>query len=198
MSTLNKLGWSMQLATTSAKLHHSDTHTLIRRSLMHGRYYVTEHDLSCLLLRNTCESKEAANTAHTEEIENMDYVDQIPPPLVDVAYDKAEGRGNPLLATTLEVWNTGGHHSDFLTRELPKHRKVKAQAAITRNFDSLQLNTENITHVAIDHLLHLAEQNEEIQETVAPTREASLTKTYFRPIRHSRYAEYEYLLKKEK
>ena len=78
---------------------------------MHGRYYVTEHDLTCLLLRNTCGSEEAANTAHTEEIENMDCDDEASP-LVDVAYDESEGRGNPLLAARLEVWNTGGHDSD--------------------------------------------------------------------------------------
>ena len=47
MSTLVELEWSIQLATTSAKLYHSDTYTLVGTSLMHGRYYVTEHDLSC-------------------------------------------------------------------------------------------------------------------------------------------------------
>ena len=36
------------------------------------------HDLSCLLLRNTCGSEEAANTVHTEEIENMDHDDEVP------------------------------------------------------------------------------------------------------------------------
>ena len=41
--------------------------------------------------------------------------------------------------------------------------------------------------------MQLADRNEEIQETVAPTREDSLTTTYSRPIRHSQYAEYEYL-----
>ena len=78
MSTLVELGWSLQLATTSAELYHSDTYTLVRTSLMHGRYYVAEHDLSRLLLRDTCRSKKAATTAHTEEIENRDHDDKIP------------------------------------------------------------------------------------------------------------------------
>ena len=62
----------------------------------------------------------------------------------------------------MEVWNTGAHHSNLLTREKPRHRIVEARAAITREFDSLQLNTKYILHVAIDHLLQLAKQNEEI------------------------------------
>ena len=78
MSTLIKLGWSLQIATTSAGLYHSDTYTLVRASLMHKRYYVTEHDLSCLLLRNTCESEEAANAAHTGGSENRDHDDEVP------------------------------------------------------------------------------------------------------------------------
>ena len=68
------------------------------------------------------------------------------------------------------------------------HWVVEARAAITRELDRMQLNTEDIPHVAIEHLLQLAERNEEIQETAAPT-EASLTTTYSRPIRHSQYAE---------
>ena len=78
----------MQLATTSTELYHSDTHTLLRASLMHGRCHVTEHDLSCLLLRNTREREEAANTAHTEESENRDHDDEVSP-LVDVTYNAA-------------------------------------------------------------------------------------------------------------
>ena len=62
---------------------------------------------------------------------------------------------------------------------------MEARAAITRDLDSLQLNIENILHVAIDQLLQLAEQNEELQEAVAPTGEASRTTTYSRPILHS-------------
>ena len=137
---------------------------------MYGRYYITEPDLTRLLLMNTCGSEEAANTAYTEEIENMDRDDEVPP-LVDVAYDESEASGNPLLAASLEVWNTGGHHSGFLTRELPRHRIVEAQTAIIWDFDSLQLNTEHIPH-------------EEIQETAAPTEETSLTTTHSRPIRN--------------
>ena len=64
MSSLVELGWHMQLATTSAGLYHCDTNTLVCASLMLGRYYVTEHDLLCLLQRKTCESEEAANAAH--------------------------------------------------------------------------------------------------------------------------------------
>ena len=94
MHTLVELGWSIQLATTSAELYHSDIYTVVRTSLMHGRYYVTKHDLSCL-------------------------------------------------------------------------RIVEVRAAITREFDSLQLKTEDIPHLAIDHLLQLAKRNEEIQETAA-------------------------------
>ena len=82
----------------------------------------------------------------------MDRDDEVPL-LVDVAHDKSE---DPLLTASLEVWNTGGHHSDLLTIELPRHRIVEARAAITRDFDNLQLNTLHIPH-------------EEIQETAAPT-----------------------------
>ena len=39
----------------------------------------------------------------------MDHYDEVPL-LVDVAYDESEGRGNPLLVATLEVWNIGGHN----------------------------------------------------------------------------------------
>ena len=70
MSTVVELGWSMQLATTSVELYHNDTRTLVRASRMHGRYYVTEHDLPRLLLRNTCGSEEAANKAHTANREH--------------------------------------------------------------------------------------------------------------------------------
>ena len=76
----------MQLATTLTGLYHSDTRTLIRASLMHRRYYVTEQDLSCLLLRNTRGSEELNNTAHTEEIKNIDHDNEVSP-LVDVAYN---------------------------------------------------------------------------------------------------------------
>ena len=37
INRLVELGRIMKLATTSAELHHSDTHTLVRASLMHGR-----------------------------------------------------------------------------------------------------------------------------------------------------------------
>ena len=73
----------------------------------------------------------------------------------------------------MKVWNIGGHHLDLLTRELPRHRIAEARAAITQHFDNLQLNT---AHVAMDHLLQLAECNDEIQETAAPTGEAMLKK----------------------
>ena len=117
MSTLVELGWIVHLATTSAGLYHSDTHTLVRAILMHGRYYVKEHDMSCLLLRNTCESNEAANAAHTGGSENRDHNEEVPS-LVDVAYDEAEEHGNQLPAASLEVWNTGEHYSDLLTRKI--------------------------------------------------------------------------------
>ena len=171
-------------------------HTFVRASLMHGRYYVTEHDLSCLLLRNTRESEEAANTAHIEESENRDHDDKFAP-LLDVTYDEAERHKNSLLAASLEMWNTGGHHSLLLTREIPMHRMVEARATITREISNLQLNTENIPLVNIDRLLQLTERNEEIQKTAAPTGKDSLTSTYSRPIRHSQYAEYEYLTEEE-
>ena len=131
MSTLIKLEWSMQLATTSVWLYHCDTHTFVRASVMHGRYYVSEHDLSCLLLKITCESKEAANAAYTGGSENTDHDDEAPQ-LVDVTYNEAERNGNPLLAARLKVWNTGEQHSDLLRREMPLHRMMEARATITR------------------------------------------------------------------
>ena len=72
------------------------------------------------------------------------------------------------------------------------HRMMEACAAITRELGNLQLNTTNIPHLMIDHILQMAEQNEETQETAAPTGENSLTATYSRPTRHSQYAEIEY------
>ena len=58
------------------------------------------------------------------------------------------------------------------------HRKEEARAAITREMDNLQLNTDDIPHVVIDHMLQMAEQNEETQETAAPTGQDHLTATY--------------------
>ena len=73
---------------------------------------------------------------------------------------------------------------------------VEARATITQELGKLQLNTEDFLRVVIDHILQLAKKNEETQETAAPTREASLANTYSRPIRHSQYAEFEYLTEK--
>ena len=77
-------------------------YTLVSVSLMHKRYYITEHDLSCLLPRNTCESKEAANAAHTGGSENRDHNDEVSQ-LVDVIYNAAKRQGNQLLAASSEV-----------------------------------------------------------------------------------------------
>ena len=73
------------------------------------------------------------------------------PLLVDVTYIEAEGHGNPLLTASSEVWNTGEHH-----------RMVEARANITQESGNLQLNTEDISHVVMDHIMQLAEQKEEI------------------------------------
>ena len=43
--------------------------------------------------------------------------------------------------------------------------------------DNLHLNTDDISHVVIDHMLQMAEQNEETQETAALTGENSFTAT---------------------
>ena len=82
MSTLIELGWSTQLAAASSGLYHSDTHTVVRAVLTHERYYVTEHNLSCSPLRNTCASGEAAIATHTGGSYNRDQDDEVTP-LID-------------------------------------------------------------------------------------------------------------------
>ena len=93
MSTLVELGWSIQLATTSAELYHSDTHTFVCASLVHGKYYVTPLKAKKQLIQLT------------EKSENRDHDDEVSP-LVEVTYNAAGGHENSLLAASLEVWNT--------------------------------------------------------------------------------------------
>ena len=71
-----------------------------------------------MLLRNTCESEEAVNAAHTGGKNNRNHDDEVPQ-VIDVTYNEAEEHGNQLLAVaSLEVWDTGEHHSD-----LPTHKR---------------------------------------------------------------------------
>ena len=70
---------------------------------------------------------------------------------------------------------------------------VEALATMTQELGKLQLNTEDFLRVVIDYMLQMAEQNEETQETAAPTGDASLASTYSRRIRHSQYTEFECL-----
>ena len=73
--------------------------------------------MSCLLLRKTCESEEAANAAHTGGSENRGHNDEVLPQF-EFTYNEAEGRRNQLLAASLDFWNTEEYHSDLLTREI--------------------------------------------------------------------------------